>query len=254
MVTKTALGKPSVRGSPGDLTLIVPAYFASDIHLRVDQPERGERFARWVRRLQPDDPLVLAGDLCDFWFSARQRTDQPIRCPGLRALADFVSRGGSLTILVGNHDAWLGPFYQETLGARWVPEPLELTSHGRRLRLVHGHLLGGRSRWKGWMEGKTFLKGYGALPHAAAWGLQAVLETFNEIRLEASHQRLIAGYRRHVDALANPPDLFITGHVHMTYEEVRPNGTRLIILGNWHGRSSYLRVDDREATLVIEPE
>ncbi len=52
----------------------VPAtYFASDIHLRPDRSERGRRFARLVGDLSREDHLVLAGDICDFWFASRRR-------------------------------------------------------------------------------------------------------------------------------------------------------------------------------------
>ena len=125
----------------------MPAYFVSDVHLRLDRPERSRRFARWVEGLRPGDPLVIAGDLCDFWFASRQRRADPLACEGLRALADFRARGGSTTIMPGNHDTWLGPLYERALGARFVPEPLEVEAYGRRVHLVHGHLLGARSAW-----------------------------------------------------------------------------------------------------------
>ena len=45
------------------------AYFASDVHLRLDRPERGRRFARFVGGLEPGvDTLTIVGDLCDFWY------------------------------------------------------------------------------------------------------------------------------------------------------------------------------------------
>ncbi len=92
-------------------------YFASDIHLREDRPDRDQRFRAWVRDLTPADTLVIVGDLCDFWMSARCTEDQLASYPSLRALEEFTRRGGSLEILAGNHDAWLCPFYARALGA-----------------------------------------------------------------------------------------------------------------------------------------
>ena len=85
----------------------MPLYFASDIHLRPDRPDRGERFARWLATLQPGvDDVCLVGDLCDFWFASRQQQGWDLPCAGLRALAGFTAQGGVLTILPGNHDAY----------------------------------------------------------------------------------------------------------------------------------------------------
>lgn len=231
----------------------MPTYFVSDVHLRLDHPERSARFARWVADRSADEPLYIVGDLCDFWFSARQSRPDPMASEGLRSLAEYVSRGGPLTILLGNHDAWLGPIYQEKLGARLAPEPLDVEVGGRRYHLVHGHLLGGRSRWKGWMEGERFFHGFGALPHPVAWLLATGLEHRNEARLETSHRRHLAVYRAYVDALPGPPFAAVMGHVHLTLDEPRPSGARMIVLGSWHRQSSYLAADDQGARLVIEP-
>ena len=50
----------------------MPHYFASDVHLRIDRPDRDRRFRAWLGRLTRDDALVIVGDLCDFWMGARR--------------------------------------------------------------------------------------------------------------------------------------------------------------------------------------
>src|SRR5262249_39667858 len=82
---------------PGDVeSVFLTVYCASDVPLRLDRPERGRRLARWVSRLESDDQLYVVGDLCDFWYGSRQRGADPMTCAGLRALAEFRARGGSL--------------------------------------------------------------------------------------------------------------------------------------------------------------
>ena len=117
-------------------------YFASDVHLRFDQPDQDRRFRAWLSGLTPEDSLVIAGDLCDFWMAARLGERDLLRSESLRALASFRRRGGALAIMPGNHDAWLCPFYENALGALVISEPYDLTIHGLRFRVVHGHLLG----------------------------------------------------------------------------------------------------------------
>ncbi len=73
--------------------------------------------SRWVESIAIDDPLFLVGDVCDFWYAARQRRSGPLVCEGLRALERYSRNGGALTILPGNHDLWLGPYYEAELGA-----------------------------------------------------------------------------------------------------------------------------------------
>jgi UDP-2,3-diacylglucosamine hydrolase len=230
----------------------VPAYFTSDVHLRLDFPERGRRFARWVRGLEPDDSLTIAGDLCDFWFAARQR-DAAASCPGLKALAGFRERGGKVAILPGTHDAWLEPLYEEVLGVRFLGEPLAVEVSGVRLLLVHGHKLGGRSAWKGWMESRAFLSGFRHAPSPLATGLDHLLERRNERSRDIDDMRHLAVYRRFAAGCAGLADVVVIGHIHRPLDE-SGSGPRLIVPGGWHTQSSYVKVDASGASLIIEPD
>jgi UDP-2,3-diacylglucosamine hydrolase len=231
----------------------VPAYFASDVHLRLDRPERSRRFARWVNNLDPHDTLTIVGDLCDFWFASRQASDGALECPGLRALVFFRERGGSLTILPGNHDAWLGPYYERNVGVTFAQEPLRLEICGLRLLLVHGHLLGGRKPWKGAMESRAFLRAFRRSPASVALALDRLLERSNERRREADDLRHLAAFRRFATRCAGTTDLVVIGHIHRTVDDVSAK-PRLVVLGGWHTQSSYLRVDASGASLIVEPD
>jgi len=229
----------------------MPTYFASDVHLRLDHPDRGARFGRWVDALRPDDTLTIVGDLCDFWFAARQRRADPMSCRGLRALADFSTRGGALTILLGNHDAWLGPFYERVLGAVLATEPLEVSAGGLRLHLVHGHRVGARPPWKGIMESRAFLTAFGMTPEPAARLLNVRLDFVNELHRAEATLRHLRRYRGYANALSPPPDLVVFGHVHALVDD-DTHAPRTVVLGSWLLGGSYLRVDDQGARLVVE--
>ena len=229
------------------------AYFASDVHLRLDHPGRARRLARFVARLCPDDSLVLAGDLCDFWLASRQRAGSWSACPGLAALADYRARGGRLTILAGNHDLWLGPFYGRVLGVGLTPEPLEVVAHGLRVHLVHGHRLGARPLWKAGMESRAFLETFARLPGPLARGLDRLLDRSNDQGRAADERRHMRIYRDYAGRLAGAADLVAFGHIHTPRDEAsaRP---RWVVLGGWQEQASYLRIDDDGARLVIEPD
>ncbi len=227
-------------------------YFASDMHLRLDRPERGHRLARWVETLGPDDPLYLVGDVCDFWYASRQRRAGPLKCEGLRALARFRLNGGELTILPGNHDLWLGPYYEAELGARMVSEPFTVNAHGLRFHLTHGHRAGGRRAWKASMESHTFLNLFERFPEAVVSPLDRLLDRSNSQARKADEDRHIAVFHRHAQTLPRDTDIAVYGHVHRPVDDptVSP---RIVILGGWHQGASYLRVDEQGARLMVEP-
>ncbi|WP_406695701.1 metallophosphoesterase [Singulisphaera sp. Ch08] len=228
------------------------SYFTSDVHLRLDRPERDQRFASWVESLGNDDSLTIVGDLCDFWFAARQYQTGLKSCQGLRALADFRIRGGQLTIMPGNHDGWLGPFYENEVGARFAPEPLEVEAFGLRIHLRHGHTLGGHPVWKGWMESRSFLTAFRSLPSQLATTFDHRLERRNEKNRELDDMRQLAAYRRYVDSCAGRADLVLIGHIHRSFEDAG-SAPRLMIPGGWFGQSSFVKVDSSGAALVVEP-
>lgn len=230
----------------------MPVYFASDMHLRHDRPDRARRLARWVNGLTRSDALYLVGDVCDFWFASRERPLDASSCEGLRALADFRARGGALTVLPGNHDLWLGPDYERALGATLAAEPLIVEAFGLRVLLAHGHRAGGRESWKAFMESRAFLSAFAALPEAVAARLDRMLEARNEGGRERDEARLVAIYRGRLAAIDPSIDIAVFGHVHTPVDDptTRP---RLVVIGGWHDRTCYLRLDETGATHVVEP-
>ncbi len=217
----------------------------SDVHLRLDRPQRGQRLAALVDGLPAEDRLVIAGDLCDFWFSSRQRDTDPRRCPGLRALLDFRQRGGSLRLLLGNHDAWMGSRYEQWFGLTIENQPFRWVSHGLRIELTHGHLVREKPRWKSLMEGRAFLEGFAALPGFVAQSLAGMLDASNEKTRGRSEVSMIEGYRDYCRRVSQPTDLLVFGHVHRVVDD--PGPPRLIVLGDWITGTRYLRIDDQGA-------
>ena len=229
----------------------MPDYFLSDVHLRLDEPDRGRRLAQLVDRLTADDTLTIVGDLCDFWFAARQIDADPMTCPGLRSLASFRARGGSITVLAGNHDAWLGPFYEQTLGAKFLPDSLETNVQGLRLFLAHGHRLGAETRWKAGLKSRAFLNAFRRLPALLADSLGVLLRWANFKNQEAFDHRGLAVYREYASKVDPSYDLVILGHVHHPLDTA-PNHPRLVVLGGWHTRNCYLVVDGGSAKHIVE--
>ncbi len=225
-------------------------YLASDVHMRSDRPERACRFARWVRQLEDDAWLLIAGDLCDFWMVAREHENDFMKCEGIAVLKDFRSRGGALEILPGNHDLWACPYYERALGATLVREPYDTTVHGLRMRVVHGHLLGARKKWKGLMESREFKTAFEHLPGSVANVLDQLLERKNNKNLADDEERHLAVFRAYAAESQGQADLVVIGHVHRAVDDSASN-PRMIVLGGWQQRSSYLKIDHAGASFHV---
>ncbi len=226
-------------------------YFLSDVHLRLDQPDRGRRLSRLVDRLKADDTLTIVGDLCDFWFAARQVGSDPMTCDGLRSLASFRARGGSITVLAGNHDGWLGPFYEATLGATFLPDRLETEVQGLKILVAHGHRLGAHTPWKSVLKSRMFLEAFRRVPAPLADALGAQLRRTNLKNQEAFDRKGLSVYRKYASTLAEPYDMVILGHVHSPLD-TGPDRPRLVVLGGWYHHSSYLVVERGSASHIVE--
>jgi UDP-2,3-diacylglucosamine hydrolase len=222
-------------------------YFASDVHLRADFPERGRRFARFVSALGDQDTLTIVGDLCDFWLGSRSTEAELRACDGITALVNFRERGGSLNVMAGNHDLWLCSSYERIMGASIIEEPLDLVVEGLRLRLVHGHLLGARAPWKAILESRAFFLGFGLLPRPIASRLDARLAEKNARELLADEERHLVVYRAYARELEGEADIIILGHVHRPVDESGEH-PRLIVLGGWQRGTSFLKIDRSGAT------
>jgi len=202
-------------------------------------------------QLDSADTLTIGGDLCDFWFASREVQHDPMECQGLAALADFVQRGCKLTIVRGNHDAWLDRFYERQLGAQVLDEPVILVSHGQRIHLVHGHLVTTRSWWKKLLESRLFLEAFSLLPRPVALLLRARLDRANRRDLARRTHAHEAIFRQYVQQHIEHADVFLFGHIHQAVDE-RIGPARMIILGDWIRRASYLRIDEGGASFVVE--
>ncbi len=228
-------------------------YFLSDIHLCLDWPDRDRRLIQFLEQLDSSDRVFIVGDLCDFWFAAQERNRPDAITPGLAKLREFVEQGGTLVLLLGNHDAWLGDFYQKQVGLPIRGEPLEVDSFGLKIRLEHGHRNKAKPVWKAWLEGHTFFRIYSALPTPIARLAQRTLEKVNARGRKKADREMIAAYEAFSDRLQPAPDIATFGHVHEVHV-AHLNATRVVVLGDWFERSNYLRVDSQGAKHLSLPD
>lgn len=218
-------------------------YFLSDVHLRLDRPDRGHRLAQVVDQLRAQDRLIVVGDLADFWFATRQTREDPRRCAGFRSLLDYRQRGGDLRLMLGNHDAWLGPYYESLLGITIQPEPCWFESYGLRIYLAHGHRIRSKAWWKAPMESLAFFRAFGLLPNWLASALSRQLDRVNLQGMALADQRMTFEFQELSETLRGDADLVVFGHVHTPYDDAS-RSPRLIVLGDWTQSAGLLRIDE----------
>ncbi len=120
-------------------------YFISDVHLGFDtrhapqrEQERETRLLEFLRAIRDDaERLIIAGDLFDFWFEYRDVIPRgSLRVLG--RLQELTDHGVEVRYLAGNHDFWIGNFFDDDLGVRVEKEAFELNLNGKRFYIGHG--------------------------------------------------------------------------------------------------------------------
>jgi UDP-2,3-diacylglucosamine hydrolase len=101
------------------------------------------------------------------------------------------------------------------------------------------------------MESWGFLRFFRALPGVPARLLDRVLQWNNERTRLRTERRYYALFRDYARRCRGAADLVIIGHVH-TPLDAAESSPRLIVPGGWHRQSSYLRIDDSGAALLVE--
>jgi UDP-2,3-diacylglucosamine hydrolase len=118
------------------------AFFFSDVHLGLSDPatekEKENRLLTFLRHILPScDRLIIGGDLFDFWFEYKTVIPKGFHRT-LAALQEFTDRGVRVQYLAGNHDFWMGRFFQEELGMEVHLDPFETEVGSKRIYLHHG--------------------------------------------------------------------------------------------------------------------
>ncbi len=118
------------------------AYFISDVHLglgsRETEKAKENRLLLFLRSALPDtEILFIVGDLFDFWFDYRTVIPRGFHRT-LAALQEFTEAGKTIHYLVGNHDCWMGDFFETEIGATLHREPFSVTVQSKRVHIHHG--------------------------------------------------------------------------------------------------------------------
>ena len=101
------------------------------------------------------------------------------------------------------------------------------------------------------MEGHAFFAGFGRIPHPLARMLDRALIWKDDRTRTPDEERHLQFFRMYASRFTGLADLVVIGHVHRAVDEPATD-PRMIVLGGWQARSSFLKVDAEGASLHVE--
>lgn len=238
-------------------------YFISDLHLGAsyiaDPRAHERRVVEFLDHIASDcKRLFLLGDILDYWWEYRTVVPRGFtRFFG--ALARLADSGVEIVWFKGNHDIWIFDYLPQEIGLT-VHDGIMVTElNGHRFLMEHGDGVG-RLPW-------SFRKLRGLFRNRVAQKLYAAIHprwTIGFAHSWSSHSRKQGGYtpsERAGDNLINfaktynadhtdeKIDFFIFGHCHTILDSTLPDGSKIIILGDWISRFSYAVWDGKDITM-----
>jgi len=229
----------------------MPVYFISDVHLglgdRQAERQKEDRLLAFLQGILPKtEELCILGDLFDFRFEYATVIPKGFHRT-LTALQAFTDRGIPVHYIAGNHDFWMGDFFQKELGVHMYLDPCELTLGGKRVFMHHGDGLAPRD------TGYRMIKP--VLRNRLAIRLYRLLHPDIGVPLARGSSRTSRAYTSNKDygeeegmlELATKKftegcDIVVMGHRHRPHIEQIDKGT-YVNLGDWISFHTYAVLD-----------
>jgi UDP-2,3-diacylglucosamine hydrolase len=232
-------------------------YFISDVHLGelppVKEQERVTRFISFLQQLESQaSRIFFVGDLFDFWFEYKYAIPKK-HFPTLHQLARLREKNIEIHYLPGNHDFWLGEFFEKELGIHTYDNEWTGEMGGKKFYLFHGDGVAkkdvGYRMLRRFLRNKINLKLF-RLIHPdcgipfARFVSGSSRQYTNNIKLN-DHDDYLQFAR---DRFTEGYDYVIMGHRHNPIE-YKHDGKKYINLGDWLENFTYAVFDGRELRL-----
>ena len=238
-------------------------YFASDQHFGAPTAgasfPREQKFVAWLDEIKKDaEALFLLGDLFDFWFEYKTVVPKGfIRVLG--KLAELRDAGIPIYFFVGNHDLWMGDYFEKELNIPVYHNNQEFTFNGKTFFIGHGDGKGpgdrGYKRMKKlfthpfskwlfhWLHPDVGVKfaQYLSVKNKLISGAEDVkfLGKDNEWLVQYCNRKLTSKHY----------DFFVFGHRHLPLEIELNATSKYVNLGDWISYFTYGVFDGESMTL-----
>jgi len=231
-------------------------YFCSDNHLgspnRNLSLEREKIFITWLDQIKIDaQAIFFLGDLFDFWFEYKKVVPKGFtRLFG--KLAELSDSGIDLFFFVGNHDCWIGNYFEDELGINVFHKKVDLNIDNYNILIGHGDGLGpGDNKYKflKLLFRNPILKKLFSFIHPdIGISLGSFLSQKNKILsgsekvFESEDKEMLFSYCKDV-LKTKYYHFFIFGHRHIPLELDLGNNSKYFNTGDWITHFSYLVYD-----------
>ena len=237
-------------------------YFCSDNHLgspnRNLSLEREKIFITWLDQIKTDaQAIFFLGDLFDFWFEYKKVVPKGFtRLFG--KLAELSDSGIDLFFFVGNHDCWIGNYFEDELGINVFHKKVDLNIDNYNILIGHGDGLGpGDNKYKflKLLFRNPILKKLFSFVHPdIGISLGNFLSQKNKILsgnekvFESEDKEMLFSYCKNV-LKTKYYHFFIFGHRHIPLELDLGNNSKYFNTGDWITHFSYLVYDGNSFNL-----
>lgn len=232
-------------------------YIFSDAHLGSSDVEKEELKISKIRTLfelvkKDGDRLIILGDLFDFWFEYKHAIPKEHH-QVLFMLSDLINQGITIDYICGNHDFWMGDFFESQMGLKIHKDFLNLIYQDKKLHLIHGDGLAPSDR--GYRFLKRILRNrfniwlYQKLPPDWAIPLaKAVSGSSREYTGKRDHS-FASDYETYAQKMINNGfDLVVIGHLHLPVYKDFEKGV-YINTGDFINHFSYAKLADGKISL-----
>lgn len=239
-------------------------FFASDFHLGLktggDPAAREKRVVKWLEEIAPQaSEIYLLGDVFDFWWEYRYVVPKGFT-RFLGTVADITDSGIPVYFFTGNHDMWVGDYLSSECGIIIHNGVMEKDFNGRRFLLAHGEGLGSTEKGYAlllWLFRNRAVRAAWSSLHPRIgvgighrWSLGSRLGKGEHTPFLGEEREDLLRYAARVSA-ERKIDWYIFGHRHLPMIHPMNNGSRVVILGDWIGGSSWAEWDGNELKLIV---
>jgi UDP-2,3-diacylglucosamine hydrolase len=161
----------------------------------------------------------------------------------LATLQAFTEKGIPVHYVAGNHDFWMGNYFQEELGIRLYLDPCAIQLDGKQVYLHHGDGLAPRDRGyrliKPVLRNRLAIRLYRLLhPDVGVWLARRSSRTSRQYTAQKDYGEDEGMVAFATQKISEGMDIVVMGHRHRPHMETIGSGT-YINLGDWITYHTY---------------